>query len=509
METWSKNKTNLIILLIALINVIAHLLVYNNLEYMRDELLYFSIGKHPAAGFATTPPFIGILSFLLQKTIGYSLFTVRIMPALGSGLIIYMTALITKELGGKDYAQILSAFAVLISPFALRTFLLYQPVFIDLLFWTLVLILLVKFVNTNSPKYLIYLGIAAGFSLMNKYLIAILFFTILLVIAFTNHRTIYTKKQIYLGFLAGFIIFLPNLIWQILNDFPVINHMSELHNTQLVYVDRFAFLIDQLIMPFFASLLIIPGLVFLFINQNMKKYRFIGIIIILVVGILCLLRAKSYYTQGVFPFLIATGAVWFEYKIKNKFVRYSIIPFFILLIIPILPLTLPVEKADGLVRYFKNLEDKYGITVGRRFEDGNIHSLPQDYADMIGWEELTSITNAAVKKVEKKDSYFIYCENYGQAGAIFIIGEKYGLPEPACFSDAFRKWIPRSFNPDIEEFIYINDEPGEDVIALFESIEKVGSITNINSREYGTSVYLCKKPKRSFNAFWKERLEML
>ncbi len=476
---------------------------------MRDELLYFSIGKHPAAGYATTPPLIGILSFIIHNSIGYSLFAVRIIPALCSGLMVWMTSYLTKELGGKNYAQILSAFVILISPFVLRTFLLYQPVFIDLLFWTLGLILLVRYVNTNDPKYLIYLGITAGFSMLNKYLIAILFLVILGVIAFTEHRKIYTKKQLYFGFLLGFLIFLPNLVWQVSNGLPVLHHMSELHDTQLVHVDRFSFMIDQFVMPFFASLIIVPGLIYLLINKNLRKYRFIAIIIILIVAILCFLRAKSYYTIGVFPFLIAVGAVWFEQKVKRQVIRYAIIPIFVFLLIPILPITLPVKKADGLVEYFKNLEDKYGINIGRKFEDGTIHSLPQDYADMIGWEELTQVTFKAVRKIDKKDRFFIYCENYGQAGAISIIGKKYGLPDPVCFNDAFRYWIPLSFNPDIEEFIYINDELGDDIVALFESIEIVGSITNKNSREFGTTVYLCKKPRSSFNTFWKERLNEL
>jgi 4-amino-4-deoxy-L-arabinose transferase-like glycosyltransferase len=359
MKTGFINKSNTIILVIVLTNIIIHLLVVYNLEYMRDELLYFSYGKHLAAGYATTPPLIGFLSFLIQNTIGYSLFAVRIIPALASGFIVYLTALICKELGGKNYAQVLSAVGILIAPFALRTFTMFQPVFIDLLFWTLVFLLLVRFVNTNSPIYLVYLGITAGFSLLNKYLIAILFFAILFVVLYTKHRSIYLKKQLYLGFLAGFIIFLPNLIWQISNDFPVFHHMSELNRTQLVHVDRIGFLIDQLVSPFFASFLTIAGLVYLFVNKSIRKYRFIGITILLVISILCLLRAKSYYTIGVFPFLIAAGSVAFERNIKNQIIRYAIIPVFVLLTLPILPITLPVYKADDLVSYFKNLEDKY------------------------------------------------------------------------------------------------------------------------------------------------------
>ena len=52
---------------------------------------------------------------------------------------------------------------------------------------------------------------------------------------------------------------------------------------------------------------------------------------------------------------------------------------------------MPVYKKDGLIKYFNNLEKKYGMDLGRRFEDGSIHSLPQDYADMLGWEEMTAL----------------------------------------------------------------------------------------------------------------------
>ena len=142
-----------------------------------------------------------------------------------------------------------------------------------------------------------------------------------------------------------------------------------------------------------------------------------------------------------------------------------------------------------------------------RFEDNSIHSLPQDYADMLGWEELTSIVNEAWQIIPDKKAAFIYCENYGQAGAITVIGKKYGLPEAVCFSESFRYWIPKEFDPDITSFIYINDEMGEDVRMLFTKITKIGSISNPDAREFGTAVYLCEDPADSFNKFWKLRLK--
>jgi hypothetical protein len=71
MKTKNKNKNiNLTITVIALFSVLIHLLVYRNLEYHRDELLYFSLGLHPAFGYATVPPMIGWIAWLMQNIPG-------------------------------------------------------------------------------------------------------------------------------------------------------------------------------------------------------------------------------------------------------------------------------------------------------------------------------------------------------------------------------------------------------------------------------------------------------
>ena len=65
------------------------------------------------------------------------------------------------------------------------------------------------------------------------------------------------------GITAGFVVFLPNLLWQLSRGFPVFNHMSELYDTQLVYMDIPLFLKEQLLMPFAGTLFTIAGLIFL------------------------------------------------------------------------------------------------------------------------------------------------------------------------------------------------------------------------------------------------------
>jgi Dolichyl-phosphate-mannose-protein mannosyltransferase len=504
----AKISENLPIIFLAIFNILIHLLIINNLEYHRDELLYFSLGQHPDFGYATVPPMIGWIAWLMQNTLGFTLFAVRLFPAIMSGVLVLLVSAIAGELGGASYSRILAGIGIIISGFALRTFSLFMPVQLDVMFWTIVIYLVIRYVNTSSGRVLVLLGIVAGLSFLNKYLTGILFLSLLVVIPFGQYRGIFKNRNFWFGILGGMIIFLPNLVWQIAHGLPVINHLSELNRTQLSHVSRVDFLLDQLIMPSFASVFTISGLLYLFRNKDGNKFRFLGIISILVIVILCILRGKGYYTIGLFPFLIAAGAVSYEQWLQKRWLKIALPCFLILLSIPILPIGLPVFKSGGLVTYFRNLELNYGIAIGRRFEDGSIHSLPQDYADMLGWEELTSIANRAYLMIGDKKASFIYCENYGQAGAITIIGKKYGLPEAVSFQESFRYWIPKKFDPDITSIVYINHKaPGADLKALFGKITLIGSITNRDAREYGTTIYLCENPVQSFNLFWTERLK--
>ena len=500
---------NIIIWFLALVNFAVHVYFSGNLEYHRDELLYFSLGRHPAAGYATVPPMIGWIAWIMQNLFGYSIFAVRFFPALMGGLMVFLMAAIARELGGSGYSRILAAAGIMLAIFGLRTFLLFQPVHIDLMFWTLLFYLIIRYINTSSDSYLLLIGITAGAALLNKYLIGILLAMLLLIVPFTQYRGIFRNRKLWYGLLAGLAVFLPNLIWQISNGLPVINHFSELERTQLVNVDRGAFLFEQLVMPGVVSILSVAGLIFLFISRKAWKYRFLGIVVISVIITLMLLRGKSYYTQGVFPFLIAAGAVSWENILRKTWSRITFLLLLIMLSLPALPIGIPVFRTEGLVGYFKKISTDFGMDFVCRFEDNSIHSLPQDYADMLGWEELAGIASKAWQMIPDKSAAFIYCENYGQAGAITIAGRKYGLPEAISFNESFRYWIPERFDPEITAAVYINDEMGEDVKQVFRKITKIGSIENPDAREFGTTVWLCEDPAWSFNTFWEERVKHL
>ncbi len=388
-------RSTFLIWAIAALNLILHLVFYGNLEHHRDELLYFSQGLHLDWGYASVPPLTGWLAGLIGTTLGYSVLAVKVLPALFSGIMVLLVAAIARELGGRSYAQILAGLGTVLTPLFLRAFFLFQPVYLDIFFWTLLFYWLVRFINTTTDRYLYALGITLGLGLLNKYLVALWAFTALLAFLFTNERRAFTRRALYGAFGMSLLVFLPNIVWQFRHDFPVIQHMEALNDSQLVHIDRGQFLADQLLMVYATLLLVLPGLYFLLRNE---KYRSVAITAIFSVVLLCLVRGKSYYTAGIFPVLLAAGAVWWENTVARPFGRALLPALMTLAVVPLLPFGLPIFKVEGLVAYFDTLDKDYDIDAGRRYEDGTIHPLPQDYADMLGWDELARIVQRAYQQ---------------------------------------------------------------------------------------------------------------
>jgi hypothetical protein len=260
-------------------------------------------------------------------------------------------------------------------------------------------------------------------------------------------------------------------------------------------------------MLLFSFFLVIPGILYLVFSQKMKDWRLLGIACILVFLILVILRGKSYYTAGIYPLLFAAGALFWENVVQNRIARTAIASLMILLTIPVIPVVIPVQNATAMAQRLSAFHKKTGIRGFLRDEKGKYHALPQDYADMLGWEELAKIANTAYREVKDKKSCLIYCQNYGQAGAIMILGKKYGLPDPVSFSESFYYWAPRKLPAEIQSLIYINDDlPGQDLRNIFTDFRLIGHIRDTLARECGTSVYLCTLPAKSFTAFWEKKV---
>lgn len=476
--------------------------VYTNTlwGFHRDEFLYLSLGRHLDWGYWSTPPLTGWVSALLQATVGDSLFAIRLFPMLVSCGLIVLVVFMARELGAGRYGQFLAGAAMLLTPANLRPGMLFQPVMPDIFFWALLAYLVVLYINSENRLHILYFGLVFGLSFLNKYSTVFALIGIAAALMLSPYRRALWSRAAGGAALLALLLILPNLLWQYQHGFPVVTHMRELSEYQLVNVRVADFLTSQLFMNLSVIPVWVAGLAWFFLPAN-RRFRLLGWYFVLVFLLLLVLRGKPYYTLGLYPPLIAAGGVWWERVLRRAWQRAALPVLMALILLPALPLGLPVLPLPKMMKYCNYLVEEVGFEGPMRWEDGRIHPLPQDYADMMGWEELGQLALEACREAEGED-VLLYCENYGQAGAVDYYGQGKGIPPAISFSDSYRLWLPREISAST--LVYINDELGDDVAELFEDIRVVGAIANPHARERGTTVFICRKPKRPMPEFWEE-----
>lgn len=475
------------------------------LGFHRDELMYLALGKHLDWGFWSNPPFIGFISYLGQQFFGSSLLATHVLPALSAAGVLWLMALMMRALGGGMYAQLLCGASMFCSIAWLRAFSMLQPVPFDIFFWSLLSYFLLQWLKTGADKWWLYIGLAAGIGMLNKYTVALWVVATLGALLLNYRRSVFTRKAPWVAALLAGLILLPNALWQIRHHFPVLHHLKTLQETQLQHVQAADFLKDQLLVHAGFAPLWIAGLFALLFSVRLHAFRPLAWQYLLVVGILLVLKGKSYYTLGAYPMLFAAGAVALEAWVFNVYARAALLTVFVAISGPLMPTGKPFLPVNQLVAYFEWLKTDVGVDAPLRWEDGRLHTLPQDYADMLGWEELAALTDQALLQAGPLDSTVVYAENYGQAAAVEHFC-KQPHPPAFSFSDSYLLWVPENLSAGKQNLIYINDELGDDIKGLYGDIRCIGTIQNPLAREKGTGVWLCKRPKASFPALWKHRV---
>ncbi len=474
--------------------VIQYLLIDPVYDLHRDEYLHLDQANHLAWGYLSVPPLTSWISYIISL-LGNGVFWVKFFPALFGALTIVVVWKTIEELKGSLFALILGATAVLLSVL-LRINLLYQPNSLDILLWTTFFFIFLKYIHTENPKWFYYAAVAFAIGILNKYNFAFLLLGVFPAILFTDHRKIFASKHLYYAAASGCLLMLPNLIWQYNNNFPVFHHLDELARTQLVNVKRSDFLKEQVLFFIGSVFIIISSLLALFFYKPYKKYRVFSWAFIFTILIYLYLKAKGYYAIGLYPFLIAVGSVFLGDKLATGWKKYLkpvafAIP--VLISIPIFNIGFPNKTPQEIESHAERYK-KMGLL---RWEDGKDHSLPQDFADMLGWKELAAKVDAIYAKFPGKTQTLILCDNYGQAGAINYYS-KYKNPGAVSFNADYINWFHLENRIDnvirVKEFKDRNTELIE-TGPFFNTAFVADSITNPFAREFRTTIFVFEKAK--------------
>ncbi|MBF9237172.1 glycosyltransferase family 39 protein [Hymenobacter sp. BT683] len=461
-------------------------------ELQRDEYLYLNQGQHLAWGYLEVPPLIaaqGWVSLLLGGGEGW----VKLWPFLWGAATVYLVVRLAGRLGGGWFAQALAGICYLCTAFA-RLNLLFQPNSFEVLGFVACLYWLVCFFQEARPRHLYLLGMGLGLGLLNKY--TTLFFIAALggALLLTPARRLLANRHFWGAAGLGLLVWLPNVIWQIRHGIPFLHHMALLKESQLVHVEAADFWKAQLLMCFPALLVWVPGLLAVLLARWFRPYRAVGLVVVLGVGLLAALHGKDYYTLGYYPVLFAFGAVWWETRLADF--RWKNLAQPVLLAVPLgfhlafLPLVYPLRSPATMAA----LRPKYESLGVYRWEDGQQHRLPQDYADMLGWREMADKTWAAYRSLPDsvRAQTLIHCANYGQASAINYYNRHRALPIANSLNGSFLFWYP--LLNQCQAIIIVDDEPDDALVAHFAAYRRFGTVTDPYAREQGTHITLGLQP---------------
>jgi len=486
-------KYTSILLVLSLVKFTIQCLGNRNYGFHRDELLHLSVSEHMASGYFEFPPFIAFLGKLSHWVFDYSLFGTRLFPTLAGVAILVLCGLMAKEMGGKSKAVFLAGLGILAFLPFYRNHTLFQPVAFDQLFWTMGFFFFVKFINTQHKKFLWLMGLSLGLGLMNKYTMLVWGFGMFIGLFFYQKGQLLKNKWLYFSASLSLLIFLPNILWQVQHDFPLLLHLQALSTNQLDELSPWKFLMDQIEMiPTFA--LFVIGLIGLFSVNKLKPYRSTGVAALVIFFTMWLLKSKTYYVFGLYPLLFAAAAVTLAHWLRKHPAWIYVIgasvflpmAFFIPDATPILPVEQFIEYADV------------------KTDNGRVQ-LTGDYADMFGWEEQVKAVDSVYRSLPQKqrENTVLWAENYGEAGALKILGKSYGLPSPISRHGSFWTW--GYGNKDAEVWISIGNETPS-VEYVFEEVELVKVITHKYAidEEQGIPLYICRKPKIDIQQWWSD-----
>ncbi|TDN37898.1 glycosyltransferase family 39 protein [Hymenobacter sp. UV11] len=482
-------------LLFALLKFVSGLLLagYGTYELHRDEYLYLDYGHHLAWGYIEVPPLTALQSWL-TLALGGGFFWVKFWPLLWGSGTIYVVVRLARRLGGGPWAQALAGVCYLTTAYG-RLNLLFQPNAFEVFIFTLGTYLLVRYMQPDGrPRHLYWLGLVLGLGILNKYTTFFFGAAVLAALLVVAPRT-FGRRPIWLAAGIALLVAAPTLGWQLAHGLPFRHHMALLHDTQLVHVTAAGFWKEQLLLCFAALLIWVPGLWAALRGRPAAATRIVGLVYVVGLLTLTILHGKSYYGLGYYPALFAVGAVWWQAQLAHRpGLRAALLGLPVLLWAPIVRDIFPVLSPAAMAQLSQRpIHQKLGLN---RWEDGEVHPLPQDFADMLGWQELADKTWLAYQALpdSTRARTLIKCDNYGQAGAINYYNRGRAMSAATSFNGSYLYWFPQWPARPYRHALLVGEGDPAALAPYFQSFQKVGEITNPYARERGTTIYLGTGP---------------
>jgi hypothetical protein len=482
-----------ILLSIAAVVTLIHLLTNGRYGFHRDEFQFLSDARHLDWGFVAYPPLTPFLERIGLGVFGLSLVGLRLFSVLAQAAAIVFTGLMTHELGGRRLAQFTAALAVVLSPLPLFEGTEFQYGTFDYLWWVLIAYFTIRLLKTENPRWWLAIGTTVGVGLMTKYTICFLVLALLCGFLLTRARRLVLSWWLLGGIAVALLIFLPNLVWQIRHDFITWHFLHFIHIRDVGWGRGNQFIFKQFFVcaNIYAAPLWIGGLICYLLSP---RYRPLAWMYLLPLAYFLAVKGVFYYLAPAYPMLIAMGAAEGDHWVASlsKLWRWVVkILFFQGIIISGLygcAMVLPLAASGPLMHF----------------------ALDQNNAlrEEIGWPEMVRTVAGIRDSLPswQQASVGVLTGNYGEQGAIEMLGPAYHLPLPISMTNS--AWLRGYPTPPPTTLIVLGFSR-ESADRAFTSCRLAGhngnseSIKNEES-QWHPDIFVCGSPRLPWPEFWKK-----
>ena len=469
--------------------------------FFRDELYYMACGEHLAWGYVDQPPLIAVVAWFVRHAFGNSIISIRLLPVLAGGTVVFLTGILARELGGGRFAQVLAAAMILLAPAYLAFDSFFSMNAFEPLFWLACALIAVRIVKGASPKLWLAFGVVAGIGLENKHTMFVFGFALVAGLLLTGNQSILRSKWVWLGGLVALALFLPNLLWEARHGWPQIGVVRNAQEFKNVHVGPLRFLAEQIL---FLDPLALPiwlaGLAWYFVGSAGKRFRFLGWSYVIVLAVFMVLSGKTYYVLPIYPVLAAAGGVAWEgvASVPLRRLRMAVVSLMVIGGVATIPFGVPMLPVDTFLRYMQSFP---GLRV--QTERDATAPLPQLYADMFGWDNLANTVEGVYHSLPASEQAdcAIFGGNYGEAGAIDYYGPALELPKAIGGHNSYYDWGPRNYSGAC---VILIGERSDQYKQLFGEATLAAVVANPHAMpvEQNIPIYVCRKPRAPLAVLW-------
>jgi len=482
-----------ILLAIAAVVALLHLLTNNRYGFHRDELQFLSDGRHLDWGFVAYPPFTPLIERIGLSLFGLSMVGLRLFSVLAQSAAIVLAGLMARELGGARFAQVTASLAVAFSPLPLFQGTEFQYSSFDLLWWVLIAYLTIRLLKSDNPLWWPAIGAVVGVGLLTKYSIAFYIAGILAGLVLTPARRFLASRWFWAGIALALLIFLPNLLWLARHNFISYHFLQHIHARDVGEGRANGFLTGQFLIC--ANLVAAPvwlaGLIGFLRN---RRYRMLAFMYLVPLALFLVGKGRNYYMAPAYPMLLAMGAVLAEGWLNSlprwgrRTIQTVYFSAFAFVAAYVCAIVLPLQSS-GPLRNFAL-------------------SRNGDLREEVGWNDLVR-TVAQIRDSLPPDQQAhvgITTGNYGEYGAIEMLGPAYGLPKPIGTTNS--EWL-RGYPTPPPTTLIVLGLGEQEANAIFTGCRWAGHNGNSEGvrneeSQYHPNIFLCGPPRQPWPQLWKE-----